>query len=131
MEIDHLVLPVSSYAAGKQFYERALAPLGLSIRMDWPDRHRAYFGPPGEPSSLWMFESPAAGTLELSLRAGDPRVVEGFHDAAVAAGAASQHGPAMDSDRTGDHYSARVIDPDGNRIEVVFRSAAQADQLAA
>jgi catechol 2,3-dioxygenase-like lactoylglutathione lyase family enzyme len=131
MEIDHLVLPVSSYMTGKAFYEQALAPLGLSLRMDWPDRHRAYFGPPGEPSSLWMFESAAAGSLELSLRAADGRIVEGFHDAAVAAGAASLHGPAMDSDRTGDHYSARVLDPDGNRIEVVFRSAAHEASLAA
>ena len=131
MEIDHLVLPVSSYTAGKRFYEVALAPLGFSIRMDWPDRHRAYFGLPGEPSSLWMFESPAAGSLELSLRAGDARIVEGFHEAAVAAGARSQHGPAMDSDRTGDHYSARIVDPDGNAFEVVFRSAAQEASLAA
>ena len=131
MEIDHLVLPVSNYEAAKQFYARALAPLGFSILMDWPDRHRAYFGLPDEPSSLWIFESPAAGSLELSLRAGDARIVEGFHDAALAAGAGSQHGPAMDSDRTGDHYSARVIDPDGNRLEVVFRSAAQEASLAA
>ena len=51
---------------GRQALLRAaLAPLGFSIRMDWPDRHRAYFGLPGEPSSLWLFESPAAGSLEL------------------------------------------------------------------
>ena len=37
----------------------------------------------------------------------------------------------MDSDRTGDHYSARVVDPDGNALEVVFRSAAQEASLAA
>jgi catechol 2,3-dioxygenase-like lactoylglutathione lyase family enzyme len=131
MEIDHLVVPVSSYEAGKRFYERALAPLGFTLRMDWPDRHRAFFGLPGEPSSLWLFELPAAGTLELSLRAGDARVVEGFHASATAAGAASLHAPALDSDRNGDHYSARVLDPDGNRLEVVFRSAAHESALAA
>ena len=131
MEIDHLVIPVSSYATGKRFYERALEPLGFSIRMDWPDRHRAYFGLPGEPSSIWLFESPDAGCLELALRAPDPRVVEGFHAAAVAAGGRSQHAPAIDSDRHGDHYSARVVDPDGNRLEVVFHSAAQEASLAA
>src|SRR4051812_49912137 len=114
MEIDHLVLPVSSYTAGKRFYEQALAPLGFSIRMDWPDRHRAYFGLPGEPSSLWLFESPAAGTLELSLRAGGARIVEGFHDAAATAGGAPLHRPPPDNDPDGGHHSAPVLDPDGN-----------------
>jgi catechol 2,3-dioxygenase-like lactoylglutathione lyase family enzyme len=131
VQIDHLVLPVSSYTTGKRFYERALAPLGFSVRMDWPDRHRAYFGLPGEPSSIWLFESPSAGSLELALRAPDARIVESFHDAAVGAGARSLHAPAIDSDRHGDHYSARVVDPDGNRLEVVFHSAAQEASLAA
>ena len=131
MQIDHLVLPVTDYESGKRFYKRTLAPLGFSIRMDWPDRHRAYFGLPGEPSSIWLFESPAAGTLELALLAPDARIVEGFYKAAVAAGASAQHGPAIDSDRHGDHYSARVVDPDGNRLEVVFHSAAHEASLAA
>jgi catechol 2,3-dioxygenase-like lactoylglutathione lyase family enzyme len=131
VEIDHLVLPVSDYADGKRFYAEALTPLGFSIRMDWPDRHRAYFGLPGEPSSIWLFESPAAGFLELALHAPDARIVESFYEAAVAAGARALHAPAIDSDRHGDHYSARIVDPDGNRLEVVFHSAAQETSLAA
>jgi catechol 2,3-dioxygenase-like lactoylglutathione lyase family enzyme len=131
VDIDHLVLPVSDYETGKSFYERALGPLGFEIRMDWPDRHRAYFGLAGEPSSIWLFESPAAGFLEFALHAPDARIVESFYEAAVAAGARSLHAPAMDSDRHGDHYSARIVDPDGNRVEVVFHSAAQEASLAA
>jgi catechol 2,3-dioxygenase-like lactoylglutathione lyase family enzyme len=131
MEIDHVVLPVSDYAAAKRFYEQALGPLGLSIRMDWPDRHRAYFGLPGEPSSIWLFESPGAGFLELALHAPDARIVESFYEAAIDAGARSLHAPAIDSDRHGDHYSARIVDLDGNRLEVVFHSAAQEASLAA
>jgi catechol 2,3-dioxygenase-like lactoylglutathione lyase family enzyme len=131
MDIDHLVLPVSDYGAAKPFYAEALAPLGFSIRMDWPDRHRAYFGLTGEPSSIWLFESPAAGFLEFALHAPDPRVVERFYEAATAAGARSLHAPAIDSDRHGDHYSARIVDPDGNRLEVVFHSAAHEASLAA
>src|ERR1044071_9008874 len=106
MEIDHVVLPVSSYEAGKRFYREALAPLGFSLSMDWPDRHRAYFGLPGEPSSIWLFESPAAGFLELALHAPDARIVEGFYEAAVAAGARSLHPPAIGSDPPRDHSPA-------------------------
>jgi catechol 2,3-dioxygenase-like lactoylglutathione lyase family enzyme len=131
MEIDHLVVPVSRYADGKRFYAQTLAPLGFSLRMDWPARHRAYFGLPGEPSSIWLFESPSAGFLEFALHARDARLVERFYEAAVAAGAGALHAPAIDSDRHGDHYSARIVDPDGNRLEVVFHSAAQEASLAA
>ena len=131
MEIDHLILPVSDYVAGKRFYERALAPLGFSIQMDWPDRHRTYFGLPGEPSSLWLSESPAAGSLVLSLPARAANEVVAFHAAAVAAGARAQRGPAFDLERTAYHYAACVVDPDGNALEVVFRSAAQQAPLAA
>ena len=131
VEIDHLILPVSDYESGKRFYERALAPLGFSIQMDWPDRHRAYLGLPGEPSSLWLTESPAAGTLVLSLPAHGTNDVVGFHAAAVAAGATAQRGPAVDFERSASHYAACVLDPDGNALEVVFRSAAHQASLAA
>jgi catechol 2,3-dioxygenase-like lactoylglutathione lyase family enzyme len=126
VEIDHLIVPVSDYEAGKRFYERALAPLGFSLSLDWPDQHRAYFGLPGEPSSLWLVESPAAGSLVLSLPAQGTNGVVGFHAAAVAAGASAQRGPAVDRERSSYHYAACVLDPDGNALEVVYRGAARA-----
>ena len=121
MQIDHITVPVKSYDAAKRFYERALAPLGFAIRLDWPDRHRAYFGLPSEPSSLWLAESPAAGTLELSLPASGAEAVQAFHAAALLAGGASLHGPGIDRDRSAQIYTARVVDPDGNVLEVIHR----------
>jgi catechol 2,3-dioxygenase-like lactoylglutathione lyase family enzyme len=126
MQIDHVTVPVKSYDAAKRFYERALAPLGFAIRLDWPDRHRAYFGLPSEPSSLWLAESPSAGTLELSLPASDAHAVQEFHAAALLAGGASLHGPGIDRDRSAQIYTARVVDPDGNVLEVVHRGLATA-----
>jgi catechol 2,3-dioxygenase-like lactoylglutathione lyase family enzyme len=132
MQIDHVTVPVRSYDAGKRFYEHALAPLGFAIRLDWPDRHRAYFGLPSEPSSLWLSQSAAAGTLELSLPAADAHAVREFHAAALLAGGASLHGPDIDLDRSAQIYAARVADPDGNVLEVIHRGleTAAADDSA-
>jgi catechol 2,3-dioxygenase-like lactoylglutathione lyase family enzyme len=135
VQIDHVTVPVSSYAAGKSFYERTLRPLGFSLRLDWPDRQRAFLGLSGEPSSLWVGESSAAGSLDLSLKAESTAAVDAFHAAALAAGGRSELSPGVDAGRSTDCYAARVRDPDGNAIEAVFRArragAAEPRQLAA
>jgi catechol 2,3-dioxygenase-like lactoylglutathione lyase family enzyme len=131
MEIDHLTVPVSDYELSKAFYERALAPLGLVVLLDWPDRQRAYFGVKGEPSSLWVVESAAAGSLDVTLAAESTDIVDWFYDAAVGASAESVQEPGLRGEYNRDYYAARVFDPDGNSVEVVHRSAVDADQLAA
>lgn len=135
MQIDHVTVPVSSYRAARPFYERVLGALGFSLRLDWPDRRRGYLGLPGEPSSLWVTESATAGSLELSLRADSAAAVDAFHAAALAAGAQAEHAPGIDAARSTDCYAARVVDPDGNVLEAVFRGdtvpAAEPRPLAA
>jgi catechol 2,3-dioxygenase-like lactoylglutathione lyase family enzyme len=131
MEIDHLTVPVSDYEASKAFYERVLAPLGLVVLLDWPDRRRAYFGRKGEPSSLWVVESGAAGNLDVTLAADSADTVDWFHASALRASAESVQEPGMRGEYNRDYYAARVIDPDGNAVEVVHRHTADADQLAA
>jgi catechol 2,3-dioxygenase-like lactoylglutathione lyase family enzyme len=120
MEHDHLTVFVRDYSASKRFYEEVLAPLGLVTLLDWPDKRRAYFGRPGEPSSLWLVESELAGSLEIVLPAGDAGAVHSFYGTAIAAGARAEWEPEDGSE----YYSARVLDFDGNSIEVVFRGDA-------
>jgi len=122
--IDHVTVPVRDYAESKHFYERALRPLGYVVRLDWPDKRRVYLGIEHEPSSLWLAESYAAGTLELTFSAEDAETVEAFHAAAVAAGARSDWAPAVRAEYSRDYYAARVLDPDGNSIEAVYRGIA-------
>lgn len=129
MEIDHLTVPVSDYGDAKAFYTRVLAPLGLVVLLDWPDRQRAYFGVKGEPSSLWVVESAAAGSLDVTLAADSIDVVDWFYSAAVGASADPVQEPGYRGEYNRDYYAARVLDPDGNAVEVVHR--ATADQLAA
>jgi catechol 2,3-dioxygenase-like lactoylglutathione lyase family enzyme len=131
MTIDHLTVPVRSYEASKPFYETALEPLGLVVLLDWPDNRRAYFGVPHEPSFLWLVESWAAGSLDVTLMAANPEAVDAFHAAAVASGAPSDWEPAVRPEQSRDYYSARVLDPDGNSVEAVYRGAAASDEPVA
>lgn len=126
MEIDHLTIPVRDYDTSKRFYERVLRPLGLGIRLDWPDRRRAFLGDDRKPSSLWLAESPAAGTLELSFAAADSDAVDAFHSAALDAGGCTEHEPGIRPEYNREYYAARVLDPDGNSIEAVFRGVVAA-----
>jgi catechol 2,3-dioxygenase-like lactoylglutathione lyase family enzyme len=132
VEIDHLTIPVRDYVASKSFYERVLHPLGFSVRLDWPDKRRAFLGTEGKPSSLWLTESNSAGSLELSLAAPAQEAVDAVHAAAVSAGARTEHEPGLRPEYDRGYYAARVLDPDGNSLEVVFRDAVAARrQLAA
>ena len=121
MVIDHVILPVRDYEASKRFYEWALRPLGFVLMLDWREGRRAWFGITGSPSSLWVAESDAAGTLELCLGAEQPEAVDAFHAEALGAGGRSSWEPGIRPEFNRDYYAARIRDPDGNTIEVVSR----------
>jgi catechol 2,3-dioxygenase-like lactoylglutathione lyase family enzyme len=119
--IDHVILPVRDYEASKRFYEGTLRPLGFALLLDWPARQRAWFGIEGAASSLWLAESEVAGSLELCLGADHPEAVDAFHAEALGAGGRSSWEPGIRPEFNRDYYAARVQDPDGNSIEVVYR----------
>jgi catechol 2,3-dioxygenase-like lactoylglutathione lyase family enzyme len=119
--IDHVILPVRDYEAGKRFYEGVLRPLGFGLVLDWPDGRRAWFGIEGTASFLWLAESDAAGTLEVCLGAEQPEAVRAFHAEALGAGGRSSWEPGIRPEFNREYYAARVEDPDGNSIEVVYR----------
>jgi catechol 2,3-dioxygenase-like lactoylglutathione lyase family enzyme len=125
VEIDHLTVPVRDYEASKSFYERVLAPLGFVVRLDWPDKRKVFFGPERRPSSLWLVETEVAGNLRVSLAAASGNAVDAFHSAAVSAGARTEYAPGIRPEYNREYYAARVLDPDGNSIEAVFRGAAR------
>jgi catechol 2,3-dioxygenase-like lactoylglutathione lyase family enzyme len=131
MEIDHLTVPVSDYDCSKRFYAEALAPLGFTILLDWYDKRRAYLGVPPARSSLWLVESDATGTLGIALAAPSADAVDAFHAAATAAGARTLTEPGISPERSSRYYAARVLDPDGNSIEAVHRTAAAETLTAA
>jgi catechol 2,3-dioxygenase-like lactoylglutathione lyase family enzyme len=119
--IDHISLAVSNLERSVPFYERALAPLGLSRLVTRPGM--VGFGKTYP--EIWINLranmprlSPDNG-VHLCLRAKSTGEVDAFHDAAVAAGAASESRPSLRPHDRVRYYAAFVIDPDGNRIEAV------------
>jgi catechol 2,3-dioxygenase-like lactoylglutathione lyase family enzyme len=130
--IDHISLAVSNLARSVPFYERALAPLGLSRLVTRP----AMVGFGKTYPEIWINLrtnmqrlSPDNG-VHLCLRAKSAGEIDAFHDAAVAAGATSESAPSLRPHDRVRYYAAFIIDPDGNRIEAVTFPKDDADQTA-
>jgi catechol 2,3-dioxygenase-like lactoylglutathione lyase family enzyme len=121
---DHIGFPVSDLARSRAFYERALAPLGLAVRMQVTrEQSRGYegvgFGPPNRPS-FWIGNGAALrGQLHLAFVAPDRRTVDAFHRVALAAGATDNGAPGLRAHYHPNYYGAFVLDPDGHNIEAV------------
>lgn len=114
--IDHVVLGVSSMAASRAFYERALAPLGVRVVLDLPGY--LGFGDDGKP---WFFFASRAPTerVHVAFSADSHALVDAFHAAALAAGGEDNGAPGLRPVYHEHYYAAFVYDPDGNNIEAV------------
>jgi catechol 2,3-dioxygenase-like lactoylglutathione lyase family enzyme len=130
--IDHISLAVSNLERSIPFYERALAPLGLSRLVTRP----AMVGFGKTYPEIWInlrTNMPRLSTdngVHLCLRARSTDEIDAFHDAAVAAGAISESRPSLRPHDRVRYYAAFVIDPDGNRIEAVTFPKDDADETA-
>jgi catechol 2,3-dioxygenase-like lactoylglutathione lyase family enzyme len=116
---DHVKFGVSDFAASKDFYAKALAPLGVAIVAE------------GEPSygvelasntkvSLCLFqtqEKPAH--LHLAFLAESREQVRAFYRAALEAGAQDNGPPGLRPHYHAHYYAAFVIGPDGHNLEAV------------
>ncbi|HEX3775854.1 MAG TPA: VOC family protein [Polyangiaceae bacterium] len=125
--IDHIAINVSDYARAKQFYAQALAPLGVSLIMEYGSA--AGFGRDKKPE-LWLgagksdFQSEdqleVITPIHVCLAARSRAEVEAFHAAALAAGGRDNGAPGIRAHYHAGYYGAFAIDPDGHNIEAVF-----------
>ncbi|MGJ5177466.1 VOC family protein [Bradyrhizobium oligotrophicum] len=119
--IDHVSVGVSDLARSARFYERALAPLGMTRQVERPKN----IGFGKTYPELWinlrsaMARVPADTGSHLCLRAKTTAEVDAFHAAAVEAGGVSDGAPGLRPHDRVRYYAAFVLDPDGNRIEAV------------
>jgi catechol 2,3-dioxygenase-like lactoylglutathione lyase family enzyme len=114
--IDHLSVTVAKLAASRAFYERALAPLGITVMLGVPGA--AGFGRDGE-HSFWIGEGEASGPIHIAFQAPDRAAVDAFHREALAAGGRDNGGPGLRERYHPAYYGAFVLDPDGNNAEAV------------
>jgi catechol 2,3-dioxygenase-like lactoylglutathione lyase family enzyme len=122
--LDHAGFAVRDYRTSKAFYEKTLAPLGITLMME-PGGEAAGFGRQGRPF-FWIEAQgqPVRGRLHVAFRADDRASVERFHAAALQAGATDNGAPGTRELYHPDYYGAYVLDPDGNNIEAVCHKPA-------
>ena len=119
--IDHVSVGVSDLERSAQFYEATLTPLGLSRLVTRPAT--VGFGK-GYPE-FWinlragMAQVAPDSGVHVCLRAKSTGEVDAFHAAALKAGGRSDGAPGLRPHDRVRYYAAFVVDPDGNRIEVV------------
>ena len=120
--LDHVGLDVSDYERSKEFYEKALAPLGLKLMME-PIPGVGGFGK--DFPFFWIgSRGPAQSGVHVAFRVDSREAVGAFHAAAIGASATDNGGPGVREIYHPDYYGAFVLDPDGNNVEAVCHKPA-------
>ena len=118
--LDHISVNVSNYAKAKEFYSKALAPLGYTVLMEFGPS--AGLGEAGKPD-FWIAQGPVAKS-HIAFTAKDRKTVDAFYKAAIAAGGKDNGKPGIRKDYHPNYYGAFVFDPDGHNIEAVCHNPA-------
>ncbi len=121
--IDHMGLSVSDFDAARAFYDRALAPLGMSLVMTVPPEFvggRKVGGYGRAKPDFWLTEGvKQTPPIHVAFAAETRAQVDAFHAGAMAAGGTDNGAPGLRPHYHENYYGAFVRDPDGNNIEAV------------
>src|SRR4051794_15076775 len=123
--LDHLGIGVADYERSKGFYEKALAPLGYRLLMEFSGA-AAGFGKDdsGRPSFfLEAHGEPARGRLHIAFGAESRELVDAFHAAALEAGGTDNGAPVRWYHD--DYYGGFVPRPHGPHTRSRFPKTAQ------
>jgi catechol 2,3-dioxygenase-like lactoylglutathione lyase family enzyme len=124
--LHHIDFAVTDLARSREFYVRALAPLGLTVVMAFTrddGRELVGFGSPPDPV-FWIRDGePISGRLHVAFLADSRDAVNAFHAAAIQAGGTDNGAPGLRPRYAQNWYAAFVLDPDGHNIEAVCRRA--------
>jgi catechol 2,3-dioxygenase-like lactoylglutathione lyase family enzyme len=114
--IDHVAIRVNNVEASTVFYSTIGTAAGLTIRGQTDDH--AAFSLGESDGSLLMIAGKPTQNAHIAF-SGDDNDVRRFHADATAAGYRSNGEPGERPRYHPGYYSAYVLDPDGNNIEVV------------
>lgn len=127
--IDHVGISVPDHAASKNFYLRALAPLGIGVVMSVAKQESGRpsdytgFGYDHKPF-FWIGEGVAPHDMHLCFTAKSRAEVDAFYEAALAAGARDNGPPGIRAHYHPNYYGAFVIDINGVNLEAVCHQPA-------
>lgn len=120
--IDHTGVQISDSKKSREFYDKALAPLGYSMLFQVPKEHTdgmvvCGYGVPPKPD-FWIHEgTPQKPHIHIAFRAQTRKQVDEFYKAALAAGGKDNGAPGPRPHYHEHYYGAFVWDPDGHNIE--------------
>jgi catechol 2,3-dioxygenase-like lactoylglutathione lyase family enzyme len=127
--LDHVFLSVSDIERSIAFYAQALAPLGITDRVDYDGKD----GPQGHPDLkgfgckgrifFWLRQGIAdSRAAHVGFIANSQAEVDSAYAAAMAAGAIDNGKPSARLYYDPRYYAGNVFDPDGYSLEFVFKS---------
>ena len=121
--LDHVGLNVSDYDRSRDFYARALAPLGLELLMEPVAEVGGFGSPKDQKPFFWISTRETANAdVHIAFAAPSHTLVDAFHAAAVEAGGTDNGPPGPREIYHPSYYGAYVLDPDGNNVEAVCHS---------
>lgn len=116
---DHVKFGVSDYVASREFFLKALEPLGVAVGSEGSPTYGVELCSKAK-ASLCLYETDEKPAhLHLAFTAENRRQVEAFYRAALGAGGKDNGAPGLRSNYHPNYYAAFVIGPDGHNIEVV------------
>ncbi len=115
--IAHTGILVGDYAKSKEFYTKALAPLGYEFSMESGD---ACGFKEGGNTSFWISAAKTLVPLHVAFEAKDKASVDAFHKEALKYGATDNGAPGYRVDYWPGYYAAFILDRDGHNIEAVW-----------
>jgi catechol 2,3-dioxygenase-like lactoylglutathione lyase family enzyme len=125
MSLDHLGISTKDYDVSRAFYEKALAPLGITPMMVFDNEGGRTTGFGDTNPFLWIGDGGiVTGRLHIALSAKTRAEVDAFYAAAMAAGGRDNGAPGLRPHYLPTYYGAYVLDPDGHNIEAVCHGPA-------
>ena len=122
--IDHVSVGVSDLARSREFYRRALTPLGFAEIGAWREGASAVvFGLDEAGDFIISTAYPVCG-LHVAFAADRREQVDAFYAAALEAGAGDNGPPGLRPRYSAEYYGAFVLDPDGHNVEAVHHGRA-------
>ena len=120
--IDHIGIAVSNYECSKQFYIKALKPIGYELLMEVEGF--SGFGSKdanGAIATFWLHEEKEKimKGMHIAFSAADRKMVDEFYRAAINENALDNGKPGIREIYHPNYYAAYVLDPDGYNIEAV------------
>jgi catechol 2,3-dioxygenase-like lactoylglutathione lyase family enzyme len=125
MILDHFGLGVSDYPRAKAFYGAALAPLGITLVMEFGPEHTpgkvwaCGFGRAGKPEFWIGSDGRTTPPAHVAFMAESRAQVRAFHEAALRAGGRDNGAPGLRPQYHPNYYGAFVLDLDGHNVEAV------------